>query len=365
VRRFWSLAVVGVLATGALGACGDGGEQPAATVNGVEISQQDVVDELDAIKGNADYLKAYDDSASQNNLPKVSGSSDDTFNTAFVTSTLTTRILYGLVHSEVVKRHIEIDDECRDRAADQAAQRVAGASPTGDGNAVLDAFGSDYKAYLIDREADLLALQADLADQKCVDPDAAENYYNAHKSDFETACVKHILVDSEAEADDLKAQLDAGADFATLAAASSTDTASGAQGGDLGCNPHGTFVQEFEDAVDAAPLNVVTGPIQTQFGWHLILVSSRGVGSFDDVQQQVAQTLAQQVDQAFQTWFQGAVADADVEIDPRYGTWSADQATIEPDDAATTTSTAPAGTGGSGAGGDTGSTDTVPPASDG
>ncbi len=82
----------------------------------------------------------------------------------------------------------------------------------------------------------------------------------------------HILVDSEEKANELKKALDEGADFAELAKANSTDTGSGANGGDLGWFGMGAMVKPFEDAVVAAEIGKVAGPIKSDFGWHLILV---------------------------------------------------------------------------------------------
>jgi peptidyl-prolyl cis-trans isomerase C len=82
----------------------------------------------------------------------------------------------------------------------------------------------------------------------------------------------HILVDSEERANELKAELAGGADFATLAKDNSTDVGSGANGGDLGWFGVGMMVKPFEDAVVAAEIGAVTGPVQSDFGWHLILV---------------------------------------------------------------------------------------------
>ena len=82
----------------------------------------------------------------------------------------------------------------------------------------------------------------------------------------------HILVDTQEAADKLKADLAGGADFAELAKANSTDTGSGANGGDLGWFGMGMMVKPFEDAVVAAKVGEVTGPVQSEFGWHLILV---------------------------------------------------------------------------------------------
>lgn len=82
----------------------------------------------------------------------------------------------------------------------------------------------------------------------------------------------HILVADEAKANELKKELDGGADFAELAKANSTDTGSGANGGDLGWFGLGAMVKPFEDAVVGAEVGKVIGPIKSDFGYHLILV---------------------------------------------------------------------------------------------
>ncbi len=88
----------------------------------------------------------------------------------------------------------------------------------------------------------------------------------------------HILVDSAEKAAELKAQLDGGADFAELAKANSTDTGSGANGGDLGWFGMGMMVKPFEDAVMALKPGEVSAPFESQFGWHIVsLVETREV----------------------------------------------------------------------------------------
>ena len=111
----------------------------------------------------------------------------------------------------------------------------------------------------------------------------------------------HILVDSEEKANELKAQLDGGAVFADLAKANSIDTGSGANGGDLGWFGVGTMVKPVEDAVVAAPVGTVIGPIKTDFGYHLILVSETRAAAnptLDDVRDELTQELQQQAVEA-------------------------------------------------------------------
>lgn len=101
----------------------------------------------------------------------------------------------------------------------------------------------------------------------------------------------HILVDTEEKALDLKAQIDGGADFAELAKAHSMDPGSGANGGDLGWFGLGMMVKPFEDAVVAAEAGKVSDPVQSQFGWHLILVKeSRNAEAptLDDMRDELA-----------------------------------------------------------------------------
>ncbi len=84
----------------------------------------------------------------------------------------------------------------------------------------------------------------------------------------------HILVQTEQEAKDLAAQINNAEDFANLAALHSL-CPSGANGGDLGFFPRGMMVKPFEDAAFALEIGKVSGPVQTQFGWHLILVTEK------------------------------------------------------------------------------------------
>ena len=111
----------------------------------------------------------------------------------------------------------------------------------------------------------------------------------------------HILVEAEAKAVDLKKQLDGGADFAALAKANSTDTGSGANGGDLGWFGLGAMVKPFEEAVVAATVGKVAGPVKSDFGWHLILVKETRAASqptLDDLRDELATEIEQKAVEA-------------------------------------------------------------------
>ncbi|HTP98362.1 MAG TPA: peptidylprolyl isomerase [Casimicrobiaceae bacterium] len=105
--------------------------------------------------------------------------------------------------------------------------------------------------------------------------------------------VKHILVEKEDEAKDVIAQLQKGAKFDELAKARSKDPGSKDRGGDLDWNAPGGFVKPFSDAMVATPKGKFTAtPVQTQFGYHVILVEDirdAKVPSFDEVKPQLTQ----------------------------------------------------------------------------
>lgn len=88
------------------------------------------------------------------------------------------------------------------------------------------------------------------------------------------ARARHILVDNEAKCNELKAEIEAGADFGEVAKVHSS-CPSGRQGGDLGEFMPGQMVKEFNDVVFSAEVGKVHGPVRTQFGYHLIEITSR------------------------------------------------------------------------------------------
>jgi peptidyl-prolyl cis-trans isomerase C len=89
-----------------------------------------------------------------------------------------------------------------------------------------------------------------------------------------TATARHILVKTEAECLQLRDKINAGADFAAVARAHSS-CPSKAQGGDLGQFGPGMMVKEFDAVVFSADVNTLQGPVKTQFGYHLLEVTSR------------------------------------------------------------------------------------------
>jgi parvulin-like peptidyl-prolyl isomerase len=132
-----------------------------------------------------------------------------------------------------------------------------------------------------------------------------------------TACVRHILVPTEQEAIDARGRIDGGEAFGDVAAEIGTD-GTAAAGGDLGCQPLGMYVAEFANAAAAATIGAVSDPVESQFGWHLILVESREEPSLESLREEID---ASRINQLVDAWLLSTVTDATVEVDVQYGVW--------------------------------------------
>jgi len=88
------------------------------------------------------------------------------------------------------------------------------------------------------------------------------------------ATARHILVETEQECLDLKTKIEGGLDFEE-AAMQHSNCPSGARGGGLGEFGPGRMVKEFDEVVFSQELNQVHGPVKTQFGYHLLEITSR------------------------------------------------------------------------------------------
>ncbi len=158
-------------------------------------------------------------------------------------------------------------------------------------------------------------------------------------------CSRHVLVGSQAEADEVMALLDAGEEFGLLAFELSLDPGSGSLGGDLGCVLEGSLVAAFEDAAYAADPGEAT-VAESQFGFHVIEVLSSGPATAQNHPRLDAGRLAQMAEDAELTALQLAQSEVqtqreqllldlqdsvfenyghEVLVDDRYGRWDPDE----------------------------------------
>ncbi|BBB48407.1 peptidylprolyl isomerase [Pelolinea submarina] len=124
----------------------------------------------------------------------------------------------------------------------------------------------------------------------------------------EQVWARHILVETEDEAKDVLARLDAGEDWNALAAELSLDTSNNTTGGDLGWFPRGYMVEPFEEAAFALEVGKTSEPVETDYGWHIIQV----VGHEDRALSADDYNYAQQLH--YQNWLDEAKADKTIKI---------------------------------------------------
>ena len=135
-----------------------------------------------------------------------------------------------------------------------------------------------------------------MIDNVDVSEDDVKKFYTDNEKEFvnnEMVRASHILVDSEDLANDIKKQLDDGADFAELAKKHSS-CPSKEIGGDLGYFNRGKMVKEFEDASFALNIGEISEPVKTQFGYHIIKLDDkkeRQKQEFKDIKDNLKQSL--------------------------------------------------------------------------
>ena len=127
--------------------------------------------------------------------------------------------------------------------------------------------------------------------------------------------VRHILLDTEEEAQAVLQRLEDGEDFAALATEVSTDTLSAELGGDLGWIPKGKMDAAFDEVAFNLPVGEISDVVETPSGFHIILVEER-----DDDRELDHDILEQRRSDAFQVWLVDLEAEAEIE---RF--WSADK----------------------------------------
>lgn len=162
------------------------------------------------------------------------------------------------------------------------------------------------------------------------------DYYEQNEQAFaqpEERCASHILFppDAEQRAEEVKQEIEGGGDFAALAEEFSQDPGSAEQGGDLGCAPETdpqtgqpTYAPAFSDALFADDVEEgdILGPVETEFGYHIIEVNEireESTQSFEEVEGQIRDQLTQEARSTeFQNWLENEVEKRNVRYKEGY-----------------------------------------------
>ena len=221
-------------------------------------------------------------------------------------------VLTEVLKDDIESRDGEVTDADRQAAETQLAQQFPQQWQTSP---------QPVKQLLIERSAALAKWN-----QVSVSADELQPFRADYEAGIETsgvACVAHILVDSEDEADAVLDELDGDADrFAELARERSTDEASGANGGNLPCTDADQFsaayLPAFVQASLDAEVGTPVGPVETEFGYHVIVVRP-----WEDVAAEVAPLYSAER-------FADIASDTAVYVNPLYGEFDPETALVEP-----------------------------------
>jgi hypothetical protein len=295
-----SFALAGVVAIALVSASCSSVRPPALSVNGNDISRESVDRELGAIAENPD-------------LKEQIASTDGTIKSSGGSIWLTHMVTQDVVDREVQRRGIEVSGADRRAGEAQAANFF--------GPQAFAAFPRWFRDQTVDEFSRQQALFR-VTGTPATDADVRAAY-TAAIDQLRAQCpsgrfVSHILVPNQQLAAGLAAQIRAGTSFEQLAGQQSTDPGSARNGGALGCIDGLQLVPAFQQAATTLPMNQVSTPVQTEFGWHIILV--RDTIPFELLENGLQQRLEQQSPAARRN-LDARVARADVDVDPRYGRW--------------------------------------------
>jgi foldase protein PrsA len=258
-------------------------QETIARVNGEEISTASYQEELERALNSVTAQYGVDWNAEENRslLP--------TFQEQVLDQVIDTTLLHQLASQEGVTAASEDVD-----AEIASIQDQIQADPS----------IADWESFLAQNN-----LTEELVRNLVADEILADSLAESHggSSVAEQVHASHILVETEEIGQEVLDKLEAGEDFGALAAEYSTDPGSKDQGGDLGWFPRGMMVPEFEEAAFSLEPGEISGLVQSDFGYHIILVHEKEEREMDPA-------LYEQVKQeAFQVWFTTQRAAAEIE----------------------------------------------------
>ncbi|MCX7571985.1 peptidylprolyl isomerase [Tumebacillus sp. DT12] len=200
--------------------------------------------------------------------------------------------LYKVLTKQATDAGIKPDEAALDGQVKEYKEQVAALVYNGD----QQAFEQRLKQFAIRdedikelaRQDELLRLykSAKIGEIKPTEEEL-QTYFGQHKGALSTGTVSHVLVKTEAEAKAVKERLGKGEDFAAVAKELSLDPTAKENGGRMADVQFDLFVPEFRDAAATLPLNTLSDPIRTEYGWHILRVDSRQEPAFDAVKADV------------------------------------------------------------------------------
>jgi parvulin-like peptidyl-prolyl isomerase len=309
LRPFLVLSVVLVAMT----ACGSA-RPPAAVVDGENITDAQLKDEM--------VLFSFLGSLQQQ--PCGQAEQGESTDAACARFTLSNLIQEDLVKHYATAHDIAVADDDVTGAISQLEQNLGGANEL-DKRLRSEGLTRQQFEGLARRLLLFSKTQREIGSANVSD-EQLRNLYEQQRDQYTQIHAKHVLVDSKALAQRIANEATP-RNFGTLAKRYSTDPGSAKNGGDLGTLSASTLDPDFVKGALALEPGQISGPVRTQFGWHVILLVSADVQPFDEVKDQLTGSLQSQ---AFTTWLQDRLANAEIRVNPKYGRFDTTTGTVAP-----------------------------------
>jgi foldase protein PrsA len=318
IRRFSLLALIPVLALVA-SACGKttGPDAPAATLGSDQISR----DELATSVSLFTFLGTI-----QQQPCGGTPDGDETPEAACARFVLSNLIQLHLTDAYAAAHGLTVKDQDIQNAVaglDQQFGKDKVDSGLATAGATRDELADLARKFLLLQQVSTSVTEAS------VDQDQLRKKYQQQIADYTTVEADHILVKTQAEAEDVYRQVTQPGftrdDFLALAKQTSIDPTAKQNSGALQKQVASQYVAPFAAAVVKLKPGEVSRPVHTQFGWHVIRLQSKAVTSFADAKDQL---LSSASPTAFSDWLRSQVASEGLVVDPAYGRFDTDSLTI-------------------------------------
>ncbi len=276
-------AMVGIAITVFLAACSNGTSSSVATVNGEEISKDELNEAMLSLYGN---------------------------------EVLNTLISNKVIELEGEKEKIEVTEEEIQAELDELIEMYGGEETfqaiMESNNLSEEMFREDIRIYKLTSK--LMEKEIDITDEDI------STYFEENKSSFdqqEQVEASHILVDDEATAKEVKQKLDNGDDFAELVKEFSSDVASAESEGELGYFAKGDMVEEFETAAFGMEINEISDPVKTEYGYHIIKVTGKKEAkeaTLEEVKEEVREVILEsRINEEYSSWLTALLEEYEIE----------------------------------------------------
>ncbi|MFN8041274.1 MAG: peptidylprolyl isomerase [Acidimicrobiales bacterium] len=365
------MAALVVAATGACSVT----NPTALTVGSWTLSQSDFLATLEKVSAKPAVAKNFDQTfTGAGTGASSSGTTPVAYPTSLTAAMLSAFVQYRIWTDEAARQGITITDQQREAMKASITSQLSGASSSGAAAATPSSATAEDLGPLLPVVIDGLIAENAIAD-RLLDPNEvatqARQLFDANKDQLTKSCASVIYIvppsaltsqqappaaeidAQKARADQVRARLDGGADFATVAKSDSDEPQSKAQGGEVGCLGQSdvqNLPQDQADALFTAPVGTITGPLRTEAGWLIVKVTDRQIPTYDQYKDRVEAQVKQQLGQTVRAGaFQKAATGVAVTVNPLYGTWDAASLQVAPPAGAQAPpTTAPAGGLGSG-----------------